>query len=290
VLYAIATIKAPVPSQVNGRYGLGSSEMALLRLSVAGPFLLIWLAGVYALTRFSHYTQLLNSSAETSGFKKITKGLWFLLIVIVVPQFINLITSYNPESLEMQKSIVIFRNYFNIALYLAGFIYIYRASRDLMSLQSVKKSKYMWGFLILIFVLSSLYIFSIFSNDYRGISNDALIKPTYYLSDLLIITTIVIPYILIWILGTMAFVNIFTFSKNVQGIIYKKSFASVAYGLGSIIFLSICLQFLSQLSAYFGRAGLGIILLIVYSVLIAIAIAYLFIAKGARALTDIEEI
>jgi hypothetical protein len=290
IIYALATFMAPAAVQTSGRYGLSTGELSVLRITVVLPFLFIWLSGVYAVLRFSRYLKYVSNSNESEGFGNIIYGLWLLLIVIIVPSFIGLITTYNPDSYEIQKTITIIRNYFNIVLYLSAFWFILKASRQLTGIAEINRSK-KWKLIGVIGLgISILYVFLVFSNDYRGFSADSLIRPTYYLPDILIALTIILPYIVTWVLGLMAIYNIYFFSKHVSGVVYRKAFSWVAYGLGSITGLSIFLQFLSQSSAYFGRAGLSIILLIVYLLLIAIAIGYLCIAKGAKALTTIEEI
>ncbi len=291
LIYAGLTFNSPTPAQTTGRYGLSTTELRVLRATVVLPFLFIWLAGIYAVVRFNRYLKYISDSNEAEGFRNIVYGLICLLIVIVVPQFINLYTTYNPESFEIQRRVTIVRNYSNIILYLSAFWFILKASRHLVgSISEAKPNKMSLFIPIFMFVLSIFYILLIFLNDYRGVSDDPLIRPTYYLPDILIILTIALPYIIIWSLGTVAILKIHLFSKHVPGIIYRNAFSRVAFGLASIIGLSIIFQFISQSGAYFGRAGLGVILLIVYVILIAIAVAYLFIAKGAKALAAIEEI
>lgn len=291
LIYAWLTFNSPTPAQTTGRYGLSTTELRVLRATVVIPFLFIWLAGSFAVLRFNRYLKYISDSNEAEGFKNIIYGLSLLLVVIIVPQFINLYTTYNPESSEIQRRVTIVRNYTNIILYLSAFWFILKASRHLAgSIQKVISSYKHKIIPVFMVILSIIYFLLVFLNDYRGVSDDPLIKPTYYLPDVLIVLTIILPYIVMWTLGIVAIFEIYIFSKHVPGIIYRKAFGSVAYGLGSIIGLSIFLQFISQSGAYFGYAGLGAILLIVYLLLIAIAISYLFIAKGAKALAAIEEI
>jgi hypothetical protein len=290
LIYAALTIMAS-DTQAVSRYRLSHEEANLLRITVVLPFLFIWTSAVFAAAKFSHYTRLVAQSPEEKSFKNVTVGLWLLLAVLIVPQFISRIFAFNPDPQEGQKSVTIITNYVSIALYLAAFWHIFKASLSLKDMledgNQVKTRNVV--VLALITILSLAYIAFVFNNEFRQASSDPLVRPTYFLPDILIFSTIIIPHIIIWALGSLAISNMYFFAKRTSGVVYRKVFSYVSHGLALIILLSMALQLVSQAGAFFGRAGLGIILIVVYLILIAIAAGYLLIAKGARKLTQIEE-
>jgi hypothetical protein len=292
VLYAVLNVMAPASPAIS-RYGITITQGNLLRATVLLPLLVIWLAALFAVVRFRYYTGLLRGSSDATAFKYLAQGLIMLFLVIVLPSFVSLVASYSPASLAMQKASVIIRNYLNVILYLLAFWYMWQGSRNLNKTVEVPLKRYkrdQTAVIALLAVLVIIYIWAIFNNQFRTISNDPLVRPTYYLSDWLIILTVFIPYVIAWFWGSLAIVNIRTFAQQVPGIFYRKAFTWVARGLIVIVALSICLQFLSQSASVFSHATLKLILLIVYLLLLAIASGYLLLAKGARDLAVIEEI
>ena len=294
IVYAVLTILTPTAAQTTSRYGITPNEILLIRITFLVPYFLIWAAALFAIVNFKHYTSFLVNSTESSGFKKITTGLWFLLLTLIIPQFISVIAGYYSSSMHLQRLTVIISNYVSIILYFCAFWQLFAASKDLNKAIEKPNDKYITVVRPLLYCIIALlslgYCWAIFHNPNRTISHDALVRPTYFLNDLMIVLTIIIPYVVIWLLGTLAFTNIMAFTKNVHGIIYKKAFENVASGLLSIIILSIGLQFLSQLGAFFGHASVQVILLIIYLILIGLGCAYLFIANGARKLAAIEKV
>jgi hypothetical protein len=290
-IYAVLTFQTPA-NQAIGRYGLTYSQFSVIRVTFLVPYLFIWLTAGYAVARFHKYAQLLKGEPEGPSFGQITEGLLLLLMALIVPAFINLWAAFDPGDPDTQKLFTIFRNYINIILYLASFWLLYQGSKTIKAAigtsQRANSSlrKYVHWF---VGILGVAYIYSIYHNEFRTMSQDPQINSTYHLPDALILLTIVAPYILIWLWGLVSIVNYKEFSKNVEGVVYKKAFSNTSNGLVFIISLSISLQFLSQLPGFFGHSSLSIILGIVYLILLLMALGYYFIARGVRALTAIEE-
>jgi hypothetical protein len=291
-IYGIVTILAPGAEAVT-RYGLTLFQTNLLRVTILLPYLLIWAASLYSVLHFHAYTKLIKISPEKKAFENITLGLMFLFAEVVLPAFVNLIGAYFPDSFTIQKIVTVVRNDLTVLLYLFSFYFLWQASREFLKifLQNSPAAKPKYEIVsIVTALLSVIFIFCVISNPYRTSSPTSLIKPTYYLNDLSIFITIVIPYIIVWLLGLLTIKNIRTFATEVQGVIYKKTFSATAKGLSIIISLVIALQFLSQATTFFGHAHISIILLIIYIIFFLIAGGYLYLAKAANALTSIEKI
>ncbi len=290
-VYVILTFMAPAAASTT-RYGLTLAQTNLLRFTVILPLLFIWATLLYSITRFRRYRDLLDGDKEGIAFEKIVMGLWMLLIVAVVPSLVSSIANYWPDSAEVLKFSTIIRNYISAVFYLIGFWYLWQGSRDLYHTvaSGLPSNKYRLPILIGVIILAIALVTAIANNPYRSTSTDPLVNPTYYLPDILIFLTIVIPYVLTWLFGGLTILNLLSYTRKVQGSIYRKTFSYFAYGLIITIVLLVLLQFLSQANAALGHAALSVILVIIYLLFFSIAAGYLLIARGARKLTAIEEV
>ncbi len=290
--YCILSILAP-SSGAEERYHITSLRLAFLQGTFFIPLLVIWLAAMFAIVRFVRYTSIIEGSPESAGFKKLCYGLRALFLVLIIPSFINLVAMYNPESGAADKYTSIVRNYSTIVLYLFAFWQLWHGSK-ILNITSTKEQGSAPKARIIAFVitatLSAVYVWLIFQNPFRTSSTDLLVKPAYYLPDWLIVLTIIIPYIAIWTMGSVAVINLIAFAKRVPGIMYRRAILWVSWGLSLIVLLLVALQLLNQLGGYFGRAKLETLLGIIYLLLLVMVVTYLFIARGARALTALEEV
>ncbi|MDQ3089593.1 MAG: hypothetical protein M3Q24_00360 [bacterium] len=291
ILYVGLTLFAPYSITVN-RHGLSLLQTNLLTSTFIIPYLFIWLAGLFAVLKLHFYTKLINNSPEHGGFKKLVWGMHSLVAVVIIPPFIELVAIYFPESPDILKIVTIVRNNVTVILYLISFFFFWRGSQTLLqkfALSNLKHSylKYILGAL---FILASSYIWLVLDNPFRTSSNDPLVRPTYYLSDIKIFLTVIIPYLLVWLLGLFTIANFRVLIREIPGIIYHKAFRSFSNGLIIIISLVISLQFLTQATIFFRFVGLGFLLLIIYIIIFSIAASYIYLARGASELSEIEKI
>lgn len=291
---AITTLSVMAPANLMiTRYGVTLAESNLIRASILLPQLFIWVASLYAVLRFYKYTSFLRGSAEGTGFKKIALGLHLLFWVLIIPSVINLISAYNPDAFDIQRATIIARTYITIGFYFAAFWNLYHGTSLLVRTVTINEQMRVNGYKTLAIIMAAFatfYVWAVFHNNYRTISDNPMINPTYHLADWLIILTIIIPYLILGVMAGLTLVNLRGFANAVQGIIYKKAFSSVLYGLMVIVLLTGGLQLMTQAANAFGGASLKIILLVVYLLLFFIALGYLLLAKGARHLTSIEEV
>jgi hypothetical protein len=290
LIYVVLTVAAPA-AEATGRYGLSLAQLNLLRATFLVPYLFIWLTALMTVVRFQHYAHQVSGSPEGAGFKKLAQGLGLLFLTLILPAFLNLFSTYFPDSLEVQKLTTIVTNYVTVILYLWAFWQLFRASQELNTAATTPAPKRLKPAVIgTVAVLVLLYSWAVFHNDFRTVSVDPLVRPTYFLPDWLIIFTVMIPYIVVWLWGSLTIANIRHFARHVPGVVYRPAFLSVARGLTGIIGLLIVLQFLSQGAALFSQAKLSTILAVIYLLLIIIAVPYLFLARGGRQLSAIEDV
>jgi len=101
--------------------------------------------------------------------------------------------------------------------------------------------------------------------------------------------TFAIPNMYIWFLGLYAIAEIYAYSKQVAGVVYRKAWNRLALGLGSIIVLDITLQYLDTLSAWLNGLRLAGLLLLLYVLLFLLAGGFIVVALGTKDLMKIEE-
>jgi hypothetical protein len=112
----------------------------------------------------------------------------------------------------------------------------------------------------------------------------------YHMSIWLILTTLAAPYIFMWFTGLPATYELYRYSRKVRGIVYRKSWGLLAFGIGWLIVVSIGLQYLSTVTGRLGNLSIYWLLIIIYSLLLVLCIGFILIATGTRKLRKIEEV
>jgi hypothetical protein len=291
-LYACLNLFAPASLALH-TYKINLMQVNLLRGTIIVPLLAIWIAAAFAYIRIRNYAALVSSSPEGVGYYKISLGVGALIAGLIIPSIIGQISSYFPGNYTVESYTAIIRLYLSIVFNMLAFWNLFRGSQDLLRTMDAKEQRvyriHYWTILV-VALLSFVYAWAIFHNEFRTVSTDPLVRPTYYLPDWLIVPTIFIPYLLIWLWGGWAITNFRAYGRLVPGLVYRKALYSFMYGLTAIIILLISSQFITQISTVFTHSGLKLILMIVYALVLLIAAGYLFLARGAKQLTNIEEV
>jgi hypothetical protein len=110
-LYVLFSIFAPT-DLATSRYAISKGSLSIIKITIAIPYLLIWLATAYSVIRFHRYTNLLDNAAENKGFKKMTNAFIALLFVGIIPPFLSLFNSYYPYSEQIRKTETILSNFY----------------------------------------------------------------------------------------------------------------------------------------------------------------------------------
>ena len=188
------------------------------------------------------------------------------------------------------SNFIIFKNATDIIFNLVIFYLFYQGSRHLISTLKSNQGigKLTKQILLLDALAGSAFVYLVFQNPYRTISTSTLIIPTYALSDVIILTTVVLPYIISWMFASLAVLNLLYYSRNVKGQIFKTLFKALATGFGMVIILNVTLQMISQFTNYWANSTLQMILLVIAIILLALVAGYWQVGKAARELDRIE--
>ena len=288
--YLSLSVLSPLDDKDLAKYNLDATQARLLVLTIAIPYIVIWLIALIGYLRLNAYVALIKKDKDGAAFKTITQGvlllaLWLPLSTITTSIF-RLIYDAHPS---MTANLVRLDNYLSVIYLFAAFVVLYIGTRKLLPL--VKRPRFLSseGIVLAYIAFSALYVMLIFQDPAHEFPTESVTQSSYYEPAWLIVISLAIPRLIYWFLGIQAVQNIYIFSKHVKGKLYQRALSNLAIGLAGVITMTIVLRCLQSLSSVFGDLGLGVVLLIVYLLLISISIGYVFIAKGAKSLQKLEE-
>lgn len=267
--------------------GLGKGLVILL--SIDALLLIIWLAAAFGSFWVFWYSQSIKDRLESHAWLKIAQGLVVFTVSIIASGYISLL-----ERLDIlnQSQRVIVSNLSTVFLSLVAYTLIFLGTRELLrrinSKDSLGKIRQLASLALIVAII--VYVYAVFTNEYRLAAEDPKIVPTYYLSDPLILILITIPTAISWIVGVMAAINLAAYKLAATGLIYKKALKNLYVGVLSLIIFSVALQYVRQLVSSLLNLRLSQVLLLVYVILIVYVVAYSFIVSGAKKLLKIEQV
>lgn len=288
-LYVGLTLLSPIR---NNAYNLSTLQIHLIQLSFVVPILLIWLLIVFGGVRFKKYAHTIADTEEGKGLGLVANSLLLLGFGGILASIINLGTNF-VSNRQLIEEFAIGRNYLNVLIALVSYSVLYIGSRRLLTTVDIKASSHAArSYLptVLLVLAVATYAAMMFLNPYRNSTPDPTKISSFYLPDWLLLTTIILPYALIWATATAAIVNLRVVAHGVKGIIYQQAVKRLVLGLTLVIGFALALGVLSSLSGLFIGASLQFILVFVYLILIGYAVGFVVIASAARKLTRIEEV
>jgi hypothetical protein len=290
IFYMAQTLFAPVDKAALSRYHISAGEARSLGLTVALPYIAIWLVALTGYLRLRSYADVIDGSKDGRAFSTIAKGLlWFVLWLPLSTIVSGLFSQYYNAHPSATDNLTIINNYFNVALLLPAFWLVKTGSQHLLSV--IKKpvnTVPSWAMMAYI-AISALYVLLVLHDPVRFAPGQNVSVASYYEPDWVIIATLVIPRLIAWFWGLQAVINILLYRAHVKGRLYKSALNHLAFGLAGILITTVLLRFLQSLTNVLNQWSLAVILAVVYLLLIVISIGYVFIAVGAKNLQKLEE-
>lgn len=285
VLYAAGTLLLPPAPGTLQRYHITLTQMRLLDLTVIVLYGGIWLCALYGFYTLHAYYALIRKNKDGKALAKLTVGVGLIAFWLPITSNFSLYTNYLTEKHpSYTPAIGILQNYLTLLIPLVGFIFLSIGARRLSDLTKQRISQRDTNILILtVIVIGVTYTHLIVSTSNQ-------MTTQLHMSPIALLLTIAVPYIYMWGIGLLAVYEIHHYQMKAPGILYRKSWRMLAFGLGSIISVTILLQYLVTISARLTKLSLNKLLLLVYVLLILLAVAYVLIAVGVRALKRIEEV
>lgn len=284
VAFGLLTL-LPSPDKVSmQRYHLSSTSIRLLDLTLIIPEALIWFVAFYGYQKLSRYASLIRSDKDGSQIFHLARGLLLLAvglpIAAILSTILNIIASHVPD---FKPSAVVINNYCGILFPLWGFLLMSIGARGLGNLAKTRPRFTVLNAITLAVIILGVGFCCLVSVGHTAVRN------TYHMSPGLVMLTLGVPYMYTWFLGLLTIAELHAYSHTVPGVLYRRGWMLLIWGLGSIILTYITIEYLSTLSTWITSLSLGGILALLYVLLLLLAGAFIVVALGAKKLTKIEE-
>ena len=284
LIYCAISLLTPLPTSTN-QYHLSLLVIKLITVTFLVPLLICWVFAVSGWLRFLDFTRRLPEGTQKRGFFMITLGLLVLALDLIIPSMISAFYGFFRGDMTNATWVVI-NSYIGIILPLLSFALMYIGSSQLVG-RTDQKIPFFSKVITAIMpatLFAIFYIYMIFTNPARQFSHDPAIRPTYYLPDLLIIVTSIVPVVASWVLGLLLVLNLEHYSHHTRSV-NRRALISFYNGIVIIVASTILVQALKSLgSGRFQDTNLGLILVMLYALLGLITFGFGLIAHGAKRL------
>lgn len=293
LLYAVSIFVFKTDSAALAKYHVSDTELRLLSLVFVLPTFVIWYVAVYSLVKISSYAARIKKTKDGKGMHLLAWGLGALAAGTIMNTVVSRMLNYAVSEDMISRSMsTIITTHVGVTYIFVSFLLLFLGSRQL--LKTIKKpdispTKYLWVTVAML-AISVPYVFAVLTNPSRTVATGTSRVATYAMPDWLILTTLVIPYLIAWALGFYAVIFMGAYQKHVGGLLYKKALNKLTKGFFLTIVLTIVLQFISAISPIILGWVLTAILLLLVVLLGMIVIGYIYIARGAKGLSKLEEV
>lgn len=283
--YVIITV-LPAPAKAT----LTKYHLDLLRLRFLDATIIILIAGMwyaifYGYDRLNRYSQLIKQNQDGKQVSRVASGLFVFAIGLPLSSLISsafvLIAQRHPD---MTAASAIIPNYVNVIYPIVAYLFIYHGVRGLNAHTKSRPSGNVVQLVGLITITLGVVFCDLIARSHKDLAT------AYHLSYSMVMITLAIPYIFTWFLGLFVIAEMYEYSKHVAGIVYRKGWMRLTFGLGSIIVINILLQYLQTLSSWVNDLTLAYLLLLLYVLLFLLAGGFIVVALGTRQLMKIEEV
>lgn len=291
LVYFILSFALPTNHATMVRYHLTPLSLRFLDLTVLIPLVVIYCITFYGYSRLYSYARIINKTKDGKELAKLAQGLGILALGQPAKGIVTaILKSIAQDHHRFTAAATIINNYLGLLVPLLGFIFISEGAYGLTILVKKRPTQRATEILAAILILVGVgYCYLIFNNG-LSILHTGVTSQIYYLPNVVLLLTLVAPYILMWFMGIFAAYYIYLYQNKVSGILYKQSMKQIYIGLSAIIIISILLQYLTTLSNHLLGLKVGSLLLIIYPLLILMSIGYVLVALGAKKLQKIEEV
>lgn len=285
VVYIAATLLIAPPKATLQQYHLTATSLRLFDLTIIIPIVGIWFAAFYGYARLRTYTELVRRSKDGRHIAKLASGIGILVFGLPISSISKLLLDYIAvHNKGFTASATIIDNYISLVIPLVAFFVISHGTRGLVALSKLRTSR-LASHILTIFLIVTGVLYGYFaSRPYAHVGEN------YHLSVGWVLATLVIPYVYAWFLGILAAYEMHLYSRSVSGVLYRKSWDLFAFGFGSIIVVSILIQYLTTVTIQLKSLRFSLILSLVYVLLLLLSVGYILMAVGAKKLIKIEEV
>ena len=283
--YAALSIWTPTTASNPNPYHLTTLTKDLLVLTIVIPMLVIWLVAVRGALAFQRYARLIKGSPEAPALTLIAQGLMWLVGFMIVFILVGAITPHLTKE-SWFPAVVVIRNHLPAYVALVSATLLYLGSQRLQSFTRTATWTAGTILLFIIFALFTIVFTATFTTGNLSSSSSDLLIRTIPKTGL--IFTLIIPYVLSWLLGILACVNILKYAREVNGIIYRSALRWLVLGIFSVLLFGILIQVLTLVGRFFTGLSLAPILATLYIIVVLYGAGFWFIQAGTRRLAKLE--
>lgn len=295
-VYVVLSVISPFDDATLTQYDLTETQGRLINLAISLPLMAIWLAAFYGFAKFKDYAALVSGGRDGKAFMHIANGLGVLAFGLPLTSIVSVIFRVVSSAPEESPAATIVSNYLTIAMALGAFYFIHKGTDCLAKLVRTKRKATVtplpntFSIAALYGLLGATYVYLVLQNPIRSTTSGAELSNTYQLPKWLILTTIALPYLVVWFAGLRSVMLLRFYQSNISGLLYKRTLRLLTYGIGGVVVSTVVLQYLSALSSLLTDSTLRSILLIILLLLVMIGTGFVLIALGAKNLKKIEEV
>jgi hypothetical protein len=233
------------------------------------------------------YAYTIRQTADGKGMIDIAHALlWLIVYIVLVPLSSSLADQSAGKSYDSVLMIV--HNHVPIAAMILTVYFLYRGSRQLLRLSHTSPAIQHWRIIILaLFALGAVLFAWHFYSDFAQVM--AQKQPRQFvLSRTVLMFTYILPHIIAWLVGTLALLNLWQYSTQVEGSIYRLLFRNLYKGIFLIFACTFVVQLLMVATIELSSFSIGMV--IVYIVLLLGILGYGFVYRGVQQLVKIEAV
>lgn len=285
--YSLITL-LPAPAAITlHKYHLHPTGLRLLDFTLIIPTFVMWFAAFYGYEKLNRYGQLIKKNQDGVQVARLARGLFALAIGLPISSLVtSLLTLLALRHPGLTSFSVILPHFIDIAYMLIAFLFFSAGVRGLGSLSKSRPGVIMTHSIVFVVIVLGV----VFCNLITWAHDRHTLLASFHMSYSLVMLTVAIPYMFIWFLGLSSIAETYAYSKRVTGIVYRKGWNRLAFGLGSIIVLDILLQYLGTLYTWLNGLSLTSVLALLYVLLFLLAGGFIVVALGTRDLMKIEEV
>jgi PAS domain S-box-containing protein len=282
IAYVAITWLTPLPSSRN-IFQLSLPALRLLQLSIAVPYLGIWLIALNGTARFRRFAISRAEPENRKGLLRLNSGLLALLAAMIVGTLASALANMSRELGYETDLATILMNYVYTCTYTFAFVEIFRGCQALPLAQgrSDPERRSRWVTVnVLWAAMSFVSLVTFYTNPSRQFSPSPEIPATYYLPDNAVLFTIILPTLVGWYLGLIAIFRLARIANSMNALLERSYLRRVNQGVAVLLltaFILNCLQFIGAARLY--ELGLGPILAVVYGFLSLQCLGFVFIGN-----------
>lgn len=288
LIYIFSSFLSPIDTETLIRYNVSEQQLRLITVTFLLPLICIWLCAVYGFVHFKQYAMSIKGSPQGYGTNTIANGIGLIALQLVSSGVLSILSSIEEikQAIGGDKGIEIISTSTSIILTLASTILVFEGARQLnKSLHKYLKLKIFTKSFYVLMVISLIFIANVI---YR--------YPTYETSNTIYdyiplwaaILFVSVPYIITWNLALLSVRSLYHYRKQVKGKVYQRTLGLLTTGLVLIMCSTVLIQLLGTFTNAFSDLKIVPLLMAVYSLIIIIGIGYLYLAKAATKLRQVE--